>query len=201
MQKPVIGFIGLGLMGHGMAANILKNGYDLRVLAHRNRTNIDDLVSKGAIEVDSPAQMAAQCDIIHLCVSGSPQVEENIRGTNGILSAAQPGLIVIDCSTSDPVSTQALNAEMAARDVILVDAPLSRTPKEAAEGTLDAMVGCSPEVLEQIRPVLACWAGMKLSHFRRLDERCKARSRTFCRAWAGIASKAGPFACRHVRTR
>ena len=160
MQKPVIGFIGLGLMGHGMAANILKNGYDLRVLAHRNRTNIDDLVSKGAIEVDSPAQMAAQCDIIHLCVSGSLQVEENIRGTNGILSAAQPGLIVIDCSTSDPVSTQALNAEMAAHDVILVDAPLSRTPKEAAEGTLDAMVGCSPEVLERIRPVLACWAGI-----------------------------------------
>lgn len=160
MTKPVIGFIGLGLMGHGMATNILKNGYPLVVMAHRKREAVDDLVSKGAEEVATPAEMAARCDMIHLCVTGSPQVEAVVRGPDGIIAGGREGLIVIDCSTADPVSTLALAEDLAAAGMALADAPLSRTPKEAMEGTLDAMVGADPEVFEKIRPVIDTWAGV-----------------------------------------
>ena len=158
-DKPVIGFIGVGLMGHGMAKNIVEKGYPLVVMAHRKREAVDDLVSRGAEEVSSPREMAERCDMIHLCVTGSPQVEAAIRGDDGILAGAKPGSVIIDCSTADPVSTLALVAEAKAQGVDFVDAPLARTPKEAWEGTLDTMVGADPEVLERVRPVLDCWAG------------------------------------------
>ncbi|MEP3048270.1 MAG: NAD(P)-dependent oxidoreductase [Roseibium sp.] len=160
MAKPVIGFIGVGLMGHGMAKNIVEKGFPLVVMGHRNRQPVEDLVKRGATEVHFPKEMAAKCDIIHLCVSGSPQVEEIIRGPNGILASVKSGLVVIDCSTSDPVSTEQLAADLKAVGMEFADAPLSRTPKEAEAGTLDAMVGASPEVFEKIRPVIECWAGV-----------------------------------------
>lgn len=159
MTKPTIGFIGVGLMGHGMAKNIVEGGYPLVVLAHRKREAVDDLISRGATEAPDLATLAAQCDIIHLCVTGSPQVEAVVRGENGILANAKPGTVVVDCSTSDPVSTLALDAELRAKGMHLSDAPLSRTPKEAWEGTLDAMVGADAEIFERIRPVIECWAG------------------------------------------
>lgn len=158
-DKPVIGFIGLGFMGHGMAKNILKGGYPLWVRGHRNRTPIDSLVGMGAKEAESAKAMAERCDIIHLCLSNSPQVEAIIRGPGGILEGARPGLIVIDTSTADPTSTLALAAELAEKGAIMVDAPLGRTPKEAEAGTLDAMVGCDEEVFDRVRPVIDCWAG------------------------------------------
>lgn len=159
MTDKVIGFIGVGLMGHGMAKNIVEKGWPLLVMGHRNRAPVDDLVGRGAKEVESPKAMAEQADIIHICVSASPQVESLIRGADGILASGKSGLIVVDCSTSDPVSTDALAQELAAAGMTLVDAPLGRTPKEAEEGALDTMVGCDPEVLEVIRPVLECWSG------------------------------------------
>ncbi|MEO3413071.1 NAD(P)-dependent oxidoreductase [Roseovarius sp. CAU 1744] len=158
-DKPVIGFIGVGLMGHGMAKNILQGGYDLWVMGNRNRTPVESLVSMGAKEATSAREMAAACDIIHLCLSNSPQVEAVIRGPDGILAGAREGLIVIDTTTADPVSTMALNGEMAAKGVKMVDAPLGRTPKEAEAGTLDAMVGCDEADLEVVSPVIGCWAG------------------------------------------
>ena len=159
MTKPTIGFIGVGLMGHGMAKNIVEAGYPLVVMAHRKRDAVDDLIARGATEVTSAQGMAKVCDMIHLCVTGSPQVEAAIRGEDGILAGAKPGLVVIDCSTSDPVSTLALADELAAAGLHMADAPLARTPKEAWAGTLDAMVGADPEVFERIRPVLETWAG------------------------------------------
>lgn len=158
-DKPVIGFIGVGFMGHGMAKNILKGGYDLWIKGHRNRTPIESLVGMGAKEAASPKEMAENCDIIHICLSNSPQVEAIIRGEDGILAGARKGLIVIDTTTADPVSTMALAEEMAAQGVTMVDAPLGRTPKEAEEGTLDAMVGCDEATFETIKPVLDCWTG------------------------------------------
>lgn len=158
-DKPVIGFIGLGFMGHGMAANILKGGYELHVKGHRNRAPIDDLVAKGATEAASPRAMAEACDIVHLCLSNSPQVESVIRGPDGILASGKRGLIVIDATTADPTSTAALAAELEAAGMTLVDAPLGRTPKEAEAGTLDAMVGADPETFAKILPVIECWAG------------------------------------------
>lgn len=157
--KPVVGFLGVGFMGHGMAKNIRKGGYDLWIKGNRNRQPVDDLVSMGATEAASPKEMAENCDIIHICLSNSPMVESVIQGQDGILAGAKPGLIVIDTSTADPTSTAALAEEMAAQGVTMVDAPLGRTPAEAEAGTLDAMVGCSPETFEHIRPVIDCWAG------------------------------------------
>lgn len=160
MSKPKIGFIGLGLMGHGMAKNIIEAGYPLTVMAHRKREAVDDLVGRGAIEVDTPRDIATACEIVFLCVTGSPQVEALIRGPDGLLAGLQSGAIVVDCSTSDPVSTLALAAELEAAGAHMADAPLSRTPKEAWEGTLDAMVGAAPDVFDRIKPVIETWAGV-----------------------------------------
>ena len=160
MTKPTIGFIGVGLMGHGMAKNIVEAGYPLVTMAHRKRDAVDDLIKRGATEAQSPKDIAEKSDIIHLCVTGSPQVEANIRGPNGLLAGLKPQAIIVDCSTSDPVSTLTLKAEIEAAGGHLADAPLARTPKEAWEGTLDTMVGASPEVFEKIRPVLDTWAGV-----------------------------------------
>lgn len=154
-----IGFIGLGYMGHGMAANLLTNGYTLYVKGNRNRTPVDALVARGAIECATPAEMVAKCDIIHLCLSNSPQVEAVIRGREGILQGARAGVTVIDTSTSDPTSTLSLAAELADHGMTMVDAPLGRTPKEAEAGTLDTMVGASDADFARLKPVLECWAG------------------------------------------
>ena len=163
MAKRVVGFIGLGLMGRGMAGNILTKGNDLLVMAHRNRAPVDELVAKGAREVKSAREMAAAADVIVICVTGSPEVEAIVRGQNGILAGAKPGLLVIDSSTADPVSTAALAEELKAAGVSLVDAPLSRTPKEAEAGTLDCMVGASDEDFAKAKPVIECFAA-KIVH-------------------------------------
>ncbi|MDF1727513.1 MAG: NAD(P)-dependent oxidoreductase [Sulfitobacter sp.] len=158
-DKPVIGFIGVGLMGHGMAKNILRGGYRLVIKGNRNRDPVESLLGMGASEVSTAREMAAQCDIIHLCLSNSPQVESIIRGPDGILAGAREGLIVVDATTADPTSTTALAEEMAAQGVEMVDAPLGRTPKEAEEGMLDAMVGASDAAFERVKPVIECWSG------------------------------------------
>ncbi|MEM6659233.1 MAG: NAD(P)-dependent oxidoreductase [Pseudomonadota bacterium] len=160
MNKPIIGFIGVGLMGHGMAKNIVEKGYPLVVMGHRNRAPVDDLVQRGATEVNTAQEMASRCDIIHLCVSGSPQVEQIVRGPNGVLASGKRGLILVDCSTSDPVSTLQLAEDLSGAGMDLADAPLARTPKEAEAGTLDTMVGATPETFEKIKPVLDCWAAL-----------------------------------------
>lgn len=160
MTKLTIGFIGLGLMGRGMAKNIVEAGYPLVVMAHRKREAIDDLVGRGAIEVTSPKEMAQQAQIIHICVTGSTEVEAIIRGVNGLLAGLQKDAIIVDCSTSDPVSTLTLAAEIKAAGGDMADAPLSRTPKEAWEGTLDAMVGADPDVFARIKPIIETWASV-----------------------------------------
>jgi hypothetical protein len=158
MTKQTIGFIGLGFMGVGMAANLVKKGHPLWIKGNRNRAPVEELLALGAQEASSLHAMAEVCDIIHLCLPDSPQVEDILRGPDGIMASGKKGLIVIDATTADPGSTIALAAEMEVVGMTLVDAPLGRTPVEAAAGTLDAMVGCTPKMFEQIKPVIACWA-------------------------------------------
>ena len=160
MSHPKIGFIGVGLMGHGMAKNIVEAGYPLTVLPFRKREAVDDLKSRGAAEASSVKELAQSVDIIHLCVTGSIQVEALMRKEDGIIANMNPGTIVVDCSTSDPVSTLALAAEVKAAGGHMVDAPLGRTPTEAWNGTLDAMVGADPDVFDKIKPVIETWAGV-----------------------------------------
>lgn len=157
--KPAIGFIGVGLMGHGIAKNIVTKGYPLAVLGHRNLSPVKSLLSLGATEAKSVRELAQGCDIVHLCVTGSPQVEALMLGNDGLLAHLRPGSVIIDCSTSNPVSTLTLAAQAHALGISFADAPLSRTPKEAEAGTLDTMVGADLATFERIEPVLKCWAG------------------------------------------
>jgi 3-hydroxyisobutyrate dehydrogenase-like beta-hydroxyacid dehydrogenase len=155
--KPRIGFVGLGLMGHGIAKNILGKGYPLRVRAHRNRKPLEDLLAAGAAEVATNAELARACDILFLCVTGTPQVEEVIYGADGVLGVARAGLIVVDTSTAEPASTAAIRKDLTAKGAEFVDAPLARTPKEAEEGRLNIMVGAHDEVFARLKPVLGAF--------------------------------------------
>lgn len=156
--RETIGFIGLGLMGHGMAKNIVDKGYALTVCARKPSAALDDLLRRGAARADTPLAVAKRATVVFLCVTGSPDVEAIVRGPLGLAKGLRPGSVVVDCSTSDPTSTVTLAAELAAIGVTLVDAPLSRTPKEAWEGTLDTMVGADAATMERIRPILTTWA-------------------------------------------
>lgn len=154
-----IGFIGLGLMGHGIAKNIVEKGYPLTFLGRKNRKPAEDMLARGAKEAATPREVAEASSIVFLCVTGSCQVEEIIRGPNGLKEGLARGSVIVDCSTADPTSTAALAAELAPLGVDFADAPLSRTPKEAWEGTLDTMVGAPDAVFERLKPVLETWAG------------------------------------------
>jgi 3-hydroxyisobutyrate dehydrogenase-like beta-hydroxyacid dehydrogenase len=158
MSKERIGFIGVGFMGHGMAKNLVEKGHALTILGHRNRAPVDDLVKRGAKEAKNPEEVAKQSDIVFLCVTGSPEVEANVRGTNGLKAGARKGLIIVDTSTSDPNSTIALAKELAPLGVAFCDAPLGGTPAQAEEGKLSTMVGCEEAVWARLEPVLTCFA-------------------------------------------
>jgi len=162
-ERDAVGFVGLGMMGHGIAKNIVEKGYPLSVMAHRNRAPVEDLVGRGATEVATLAEMAARSKVVFLCVTGSPEVEAAVRGPDGLAAKLAPGSVVVDCSSSDPTSTTRLAAELQEKGVAFADAPLSRTPKEAWEGTLDTMVGAEDAVFERLKPLLETWAG-KIVH-------------------------------------
>lgn len=154
-----IGFIGAsGLMGHGMAKNLLAKGRPLAITVNRNRERLADLLAAGAIEAPSPAALAAQCDLVFICVTGSPQVEAVVAGPDGLLSMKRPGLTLIDCSTSEPDSSAKLRDLAAAAGATFVDAPLARTPVEAEQGRLNVMVGADAETFARIEPVIRCFA-------------------------------------------
>jgi 3-hydroxyisobutyrate dehydrogenase-like beta-hydroxyacid dehydrogenase len=157
-MKERIGFIGVGLMGHGMAKNLVEKGWPLTVLAYRKREAVDDLKKRGAEEASSPCALAEKCDVVVICVTGSPQVEAVVQGPDGLASAGKP-LLVIDCSTSEPASTRRLAETLSAQGITLIDAPLSRTPKDAWEGTLDVMVGGDPAAVQRARAILDAFAG------------------------------------------
>ena len=162
MTKQRVGFIGVGLMGHGMAKNIVEKGWSLTVLGHRKRDAVDDLVSRGATEAASPQALAAACEVVVLCVTGSPQVEAVVMGEDGLASAGKP-LLIIDCSTSEPASTTRLAAALAPKGIVLIDAPLGKTPKDAWDGTLDVMVAGEAEVVARAQPILDAFAGRVLA--------------------------------------
>ncbi len=154
-----IGFIGAsGMMGHGMARNLLAKGHALTLTVHRNRERVADLLAAGAAQAADAAALAAASDMVFICVTGSPQVEAVVLGDRGLLAGARPGLLIVDCSTAEPDSTARLRERCAAQGVVLVDAPLSRTPVEAEAGRLNVMVGADPEVMARLEPVLRGFA-------------------------------------------
>ena len=157
MSKPRIGFVGIGLMGHGIAKNLVTKGYPLALRVHRNRAPAQDLIAAGATEASSYAELGRNADIVVLCVTGAPQVEEVMLGKDGIAGGARQGLIVIDTSTSEPGTTTRMRDALAERGVRFVDAPLSRTPVEAEQGRLNTMVGADEATFAELKPVFAAY--------------------------------------------
>ena len=154
-----IGFIGAsGLMGHGMAKNLLAKGHTLALTVHRNRERVADLLAAGAREAATPAALAATSDVVFICVTGSPQVEAVVQGPEGVLAKGKRGLTIVDCSTSEPDSTARLRELCATSGIAYVDAPLARTPVEAEAGRLNVMVGAEPSTFAQVEPLLRCFA-------------------------------------------
>lgn len=153
-EQVRVGWIGVGLMGHGAARNILEKGCAVSVLAHRNREPVDDLLRRGATEAASPAALAAGCDIVFSCLPSTREVEAAVLGPDGVLAGAHPGLVYIDSTTAEPHSTLKLAAALAERGAAMLDAPFTRTPNEAEQGRLNTLVGGDEAVLARVRPVL-----------------------------------------------
>jgi 3-hydroxyisobutyrate dehydrogenase-like beta-hydroxyacid dehydrogenase len=146
-----VGFIGVGVMGLGMASRLLQAGYPVQVVAHRNRQSIEEIVSRGASEARDYAQLAESSDVIILCVSSSTVVEEVI---NALKPALRPGMIVVDMGTSNPDSSRAIYSALAGVDVSFVEAPVTGGVRQAASGELGALVGAEPGALDAVRPLL-----------------------------------------------
>src|SRR5690606_17334882 len=149
-----IGMIGIGLMGQGIARNVLKHGFSLTVLDHPGNQPVEDLVAGGAHIARTPAAVAERAEAVILCVTGAPQVEAVLTGPDGTLETLPADAVVIDCSTSLPATSVRMAAAAAARGGHFVDAAMTRLPKHAQEGTLNLLTGGEPAVLERVRPVL-----------------------------------------------
>jgi 3-hydroxyisobutyrate dehydrogenase-like beta-hydroxyacid dehydrogenase len=149
-----VGLIGAGMMGHGMAANLLKAGHQVTVIAHRNRAPVEDLVAKGAVEAKTLAEIA-QAEVILLCVTTSKVVEDTIRQ---LRSHLRPGQIVMDAGTSAPAATKKLADELEGLGVAYADIPLTGGPEQAEQGVLGVLCGASPETFARIEALLACFA-------------------------------------------
>jgi 3-hydroxyisobutyrate dehydrogenase len=152
-MKESIGFIGLGIMGGAMAANLLKAGYHLTVW-NRTAGRAVPLVEAGARLADNPASAAAESDIIIICVSDTPDVEKVILGPDGIIHGARAGSLVVDCSTISPAATRGIAERLKEKEVHMLDAPVSGGSEGAARGTLSIMVGGDAAQLERVMPAL-----------------------------------------------
>ncbi len=157
-----IGFIGLGIMGGGMAANLLKARFNLTVW-NRTPGRITPLARAGAGVADSAADIAAGSDIIIICVSDTPDVEEVILGPRGVIERARPGSLVIDCSTISPAATRDIAARLRERGVHMLDAPVSGGSEGAAKGTLSIMVGGDEQQVKRAMPALQAM-GKTITH-------------------------------------
>ena len=151
-----VGIIGVGLMGHGIARNVLMRGrFPLVFLDHPGNQPVDDLIELGAKSCKTAGEVASASDVVILCVTGSPQVEEVLTGKGGVLAALRRGTVVVDCSTSMPDSTLRMAEAVKNAGGEFLDAPMTRLAKQAHEGTLNLLVGGDQAVLAKVRPVLA----------------------------------------------
>ncbi len=157
-----VGFIGLGIMGRSMARNLLKAGFAVRVW-NRTASRMDELTAEGASKAVSPADLAAQCDIIITCISDTPDVEAVILGERGVIHGVQPGALVIDMSTISPHATRAIADKLKAKGAHMLDAPVSGGSEGAARGALSIMVGGEAGQVARAMPVFQAM-GKTITH-------------------------------------
>ncbi len=157
-----VGYIGLGLMGKSIARNILKAGFPV-VVHNRSRAAVDELAAEGAIPANSPAEVAAQVDVVFTNLPDSPDVEQVALGENGILAGAHPGLVIVDNSTIKPAVARHIAAELAKAGVQALDAPVSGGDIGARNATLTIMIGGEASALEKVMPVFQAM-GKTITH-------------------------------------
>lgn len=154
MSKPTIGFIGLGLMGGNMVENLQKRGFPV-VVMDLNKEAVAAVLARGnAVEAASPKELAEKSDIVELCVTTSEVVEKLVYGDNGLLAGFKEGSVLIDFGTSIPASTQKIGADLAAKGVDMIDAPLGRTPAHAKDGLLNIMAAGDKATFDKYEPML-----------------------------------------------
>jgi len=153
-----VGLIGVGLMGHGIARNLLLYGHELYFLDHAGNQPVDDLLAVGAIPLRSAAEVAARSEVVIICVTGTPQVEAVLFEPEGVLAGINAGTLVIDCSTAIPSTTRCIEERLRNQGVRFLDAAMTRTPKEAEEGRLNLIVGASDELFAEVKPLLEAFA-------------------------------------------
>ena len=154
MSKPVIGFIGLGLMGGNMVENLQKRGFEV-VVMDLNKDAVQRVLDRGnAREASSPKELAEASDIVELCLTTSAVVESIVYAEDGLLAGFKPGSVLIDFGTSIPASTQKIGADLAKKGVGMIDAPLGRTPAHAKDGLLNIMAAGDEDTFEKYKPIL-----------------------------------------------
>jgi 2-hydroxy-3-oxopropionate reductase len=149
---PLTGFIGLGIMGRPMAANLIDAGYSLTV-HNRSRDAVKELCARGATPADSPGELAARSEVVITMLPDSPDVETVVLGPGGVLEGISEGALYIDMSTIDPAVSRRIAAEMSERGVDAVDAPVSGGEPAAQEGKLSIMCGGSERAVDRARPI------------------------------------------------
>lgn len=158
MPSYTIGLIGCGLMGHGIAGNLLKHGHQVTILDHPGNQPVDDLLQQGAQLADSLAQTAANQQFVILCVPGSEQLQQLVLGADGLLPHLSKGCDVIDATTAEPEIMLTVSEAIEKVGAHYADASMTRTPKEAELGRLNVLVGGSNDQVDRIRPVIECYA-------------------------------------------
>lgn len=153
MESLKVAFVGLGVMGGGMAANLARKGFDLTVFS-RTAAKAAPVTALGARLAGSAAEAARGRDVVFLCLPATEDVAAVLFGDGGVATALAPGAVVIDTSTIDPVATREFAERLAVRGIAMLDCPVSGGQKGAADGTLSCMVGGPADVLERVRPCL-----------------------------------------------
>ena len=153
MTKPVIGFIGLGLMGSNMVENLQKKGFK-PIVMDLNKEAVAAVVARGATEAPSARELAAAADIVMLCLTTSAVVEKLVYAEDGILAGIKEGAVLVDFGTSIPASTRKIGADLAKKGAGMIDAPLGRTPAHAKDGLLNIMAAGDKATFEKVKPVL-----------------------------------------------
>lgn len=161
-MKESVGFVGMGIMGRGMAANLLRHGFDVTVW-NRTPSRVAPLAEAGAAVGGSPTAVAENNTVIVVCVSDTPDVEEVILGPQGVIHGIQPGSLVIDCSTISPNTTKEIAARLQGKGAHMLDAPVSGGSEGAAKGTLSIMVGGDAAQVERAMPILQAM-GKTITH-------------------------------------
>ena len=157
-----VGYIGLGLMGKSIARNIHKAGFPI-VVHNRSQAAVEELVAEGATKASSPAEVAAQVDVVFTNLPDSPDVEKVVLGAGGIIEGAHPGLIYVDNSSIKPASARMIAEKLAAKGTLALDAPVSGGDIGAKNATLTIMVGGPAEALEKVMPVFKAM-GKTITH-------------------------------------